>query len=60
VVLAEREDVETDLLGVLGDRDDILDPLRLGRRRPVVGSVVMSLTEKIPNCMTRSLSRGAE
>ena len=32
VVLAGREDVEPDLLGLLGDRDRRLDPLVLGRR----------------------------
>jgi hypothetical protein len=32
VVLAEGEDVEPDLLGLLRDRDDGLDPLGLVRR----------------------------
>lgn len=31
VVLAEGEDVETDLLGVPGDGQDVLNALRLGR-----------------------------
>jgi len=31
VVLTEREDVESDLLRVLGDRQRRLDPLGLGR-----------------------------
>jgi len=42
VVLARREHVEADLLGLLGDRDRVLDALVLGGRRAVhrVGSDV--------------------
>ena len=54
VVLADGEHVQPDLLGLLGDLDGGLDPLVLGRRRPVVGSGVTSPTVKIPNCMLRS------
>jgi hypothetical protein len=51
----EGEDVEPDLLGLPRDGDDRLDPLASLGVRPLVGSVVMSLTEKTPNCMSVSV-----
>ena len=55
-MLAEREDVEPDLLGLLRDRRTALIRSASLGARPVVGSAVMSLTEKIPNCMATSNS----
>ena len=52
VVLARREDVEPDLLGLLA-RSSTIALIRSASVgvRPVVGSVVTSPTVKIPNCM---------
>ena len=51
-MLAEGEDVEADLLGLLRDASAtaLIRSASVGAR-PVVGSGVTSLTEKTPNCM---------
>ena len=51
VMLADREHVEPDFVRALRDPHDRLDPLRLARRVAGDGFRVMSLTEKIPNCI---------
>ena len=57
MVLAEGEDVEPHLLDLprRSATTALIRSASLGAR-PVVGSVVMSLTEKTPNCMTTSSS----
>ena len=55
-MLADSEHVEPDLFRALGDPHDRVDPLRLAGRVARTGFRVMSLTEKIPNCMVTCLS----
>ena len=53
-MLAEGEHVEPDLSAFCAIRRTALIRSASLGARPVVGSTVMSLTEKIPNCMTAS------